>query len=154
MDPTGSLARQVPLRRRSCRLQIEVARERSGSTAKILLSLAEWKCLAILVSHLALPSVRFSTRGLSARSFGSRQLTIPAQACNPGQQAGEACGSQRSVALAHHPAQPLDGRRRVMADAVNGEEDVISTANEAGQQSRAVLDTTVVMQKMPACALD
>ena len=87
-------------------------------------------------------------------AFGSRQLTIPAQACNPGQQARETCGSQRSVALAHHPAQPLDGRRRVMADAVNGEEDVISTANEAGQQSRAVLDTTVVMQKMRAFPLD
>ena len=86
-------------------------------------------------------------------AFGGRQLTIPAQGHNPGQQAGEACGSQRSVALAHHPAQPLDGRCRVMADAVNGEEDVIRTANEAGEQSGAVLDTAVVMQKMRACAL-
>ena len=87
-------------------------------------------------------------------AFGGRQLTIPAQTRNPGQQTGEARGSQRPVSFAHHAAQPLDGRCRVMADAVNGEEDVISTANEAGQQSRAVLDTTVVMQKMRACTLD
>jgi hypothetical protein len=66
----------------------------------------------------------------------------------------EACGSQRVVWLLQLPAEPLDGRCGIVADAIDREEQVIGPADEAGQKCRAVLDAAVVVQEAGACAFD
>src|SRR5262249_27555584 len=80
-----------------------------------------------------------------------------ARCMQPGERGEKACqarGSQRRVALAAYPAQPLDRTGGVVADAVDREEYVIGAGDEAGQQAAALLDAAVVMEKLRAGALD
>src|SRR5262249_8109444 len=72
----------------------------------------------------------------------------------PPHEGREARGSQRVVWLLQLPAEPLDGRGGIVADAVDREEHVIGPADEAGQKCRAVLDAAVVVQEAGAGAFD
>src|SRR5262245_11038076 len=88
---------------------------------------------------------------LLRRDLGRALLRDPRQRRDEGCQA---CGSQRVVRLLQLPAQSLDGRGGIVADAVDREEQMVGPADEAGQKGRAVLDTAIVVQEARARAFD
>jgi hypothetical protein len=63
-----------------------------------------------------------------------------------GEQAGEARRPQRNERLCRLPTLSLQDAHRVMADAVDGKDSAISSADEARQQRRAVLDSAIMIE--------
>jgi hypothetical protein len=47
----------------------------------------------------------------------------------------------------------LDGRHGIVADAIDWKEDAVGAADQAGDQPRAMLDSTVMMKEPAAGAL-
>src|SRR5262245_61468763 len=73
--------------------------------------------------------------------------------CEPREQAGEACGAQRQIALFHQPARPLHRSGGVMADAVDREQHNVGAADQALNERGVVLEAAIVMQKAAVRAL-
>src|SRR5262249_9490963 len=101
------------------------------------------------------------------RRLGKRTCRIPCSSslgCNPlmgsidfyqgGEQASEARRSQWLVRLFGQTTEPLDRRNRVMADAIDRKEHLISAVHETGKQCCAMFDAAVVMQKARTGTLD
>src|SRR5215467_4702750 len=64
------------------------------------------------------------------------------------QEGSEAGAAKWNIGLRRLPAQALDELHRVMADAVDREEDDARLADEPRELGAAILDATVVMQQL------
>src|SRR5262245_25996385 len=69
------------------------------------------------------------------------------------EQAGEARGAQRQIALCHQPARPLHGGDGVMADAIDREQHNVGAADQARNERGVVLKAAVMVQKAAVRAL-
>src|SRR5499426_2574842 len=99
--------------------------------------------------HFAEASWTISSHGNAGRRDG---LDRHRGECR--QQAGQARCAQRQVAFAELAADPLERRRRVVADAIDGKHRKIGTAHEARKQAGIVLEPSVVVQEAAVDALD
>jgi hypothetical protein len=69
-------------------------------------------------------------------------------------QAGESGTAQGQEWSANLPAQPLQRKRGVMANTVHREDDDVASVDQAGQQSAAFLESSVVVEKAAIHLLD